>query len=118
MFCPKCGTQNDDNNYRCTKCGQIIQNVPQASVTDDPAMKYLLPIGRSPLAIAAGYAGLFALIPCLAPVALVLGILAYRDLQKHPEQGGMGRAIFGLVMGALGTLALLAFLLFSVVAHR
>jgi Tfp pilus assembly protein PilE len=27
MYCPKCGTQNDDNAYKCTKCGIIIQQV-------------------------------------------------------------------------------------------
>ena len=21
MYCPKCGTENDDNNYRCLECG-------------------------------------------------------------------------------------------------
>jgi zinc ribbon protein len=25
MFCPKCGTQNQDNNYQCTKCGEILR---------------------------------------------------------------------------------------------
>ena len=34
-------------------------------------------------------------------MALVLGILAIRDLKKHPEKHGMGRAVFGLVMGIL-----------------
>jgi Tfp pilus assembly protein PilE len=27
MYCPKCGTQNDDNAYRCTACGIILQRV-------------------------------------------------------------------------------------------
>jgi len=30
MYCPKCGTQNDDNNFRCVKCGTIIQQIPHA----------------------------------------------------------------------------------------
>ena len=25
MYCPKCGTKNDDNAYKCTKCGIVIQ---------------------------------------------------------------------------------------------
>jgi Tfp pilus assembly protein PilE len=28
MYCPKCGKQNDDNAYKCTKCGIILQQVP------------------------------------------------------------------------------------------
>jgi hypothetical protein len=35
-------------------------------------------------------------------VALVLGICAIVDLKRHPEKHGMGRAVFGLVMGVLG----------------
>ena len=26
MYCPKCGKKNDDNAYKCTKCGIIIQS--------------------------------------------------------------------------------------------
>ncbi len=25
MYCPKCGKKNDDNAYKCTRCGTIIQ---------------------------------------------------------------------------------------------
>ncbi len=74
---------------------------------DDSAMRMLLPIGRSFWAIAAGYAGLFAVTICLAPLALGLGIVALIDLKQHPQKHGMGRAIFGMVMGALGTIVLL-----------
>lgn len=27
MFCRKCGSQNDDNAYKCIKCGQILQQL-------------------------------------------------------------------------------------------
>lgn len=27
MFCRKCGTQNDDNAYKCIKCGEILRQV-------------------------------------------------------------------------------------------
>lgn len=75
-------------------------------------MRMLLPVGRSWLAIVAGYLGLFSLICFPAPLALIFGILAIMDIRKHPEKHGMGRAIFGLVMGVLGTIGLL----FGVVA--
>lgn len=61
----------------------------------------LLPVGRSGLAIAAGYAGLFALLVFPAPLALVLGLLAVRDLRLHPKKHGMGRAIHALIHGDL-----------------
>jgi hypothetical protein len=68
----------------------------------DLKTRMLLPVGRSSLAIAAGWAGIFSFL-CVfpAPVAVLLGILAIRDLRLHPEKHGMGRAIFGIVMGVI-----------------
>ena len=86
-----------------------------ADIGQNPLMRLVLPVGRSGLAIAAGYAGLFAMTCLFAPIALVLGILAVRDIKKHPEKHGMGRAIFGIVMGAIFTLPLLFFLVSLVI---
>jgi hypothetical protein len=44
-----------------------------------------------------------------APLALVLGLVAIRDLRNNPKKHGMGRAVFGLIVGVVGT-ALLVFL--------
>jgi zinc ribbon protein len=30
MFCRKCGTQNLDNNYQCTQCGEILHSAAPA----------------------------------------------------------------------------------------
>lgn len=73
----------------------------------DPTMRILLPVGRSFWAIAAGYLGLVSILLFPAPFALVTGILAVLDIKKNPEKLGMGRAIFGIVMGALFSLLLL-----------
>jgi hypothetical protein len=121
--CPHCGLRtNVPDDYAgqsgpCARCAQTITIPPVGqpgdyapvfrvppSIGDDPAIRMLIPVGRSGLAIAAGYAGLFALVPLFAPIAILLGILAIRDLRKHPEKHGMGRAIFGLVMGSVFTL--------------
>ncbi|MBN9521139.1 DUF4190 domain-containing protein [bacterium] len=40
------------------------------------------------------------------PFALVVGILALRQLKKNQEQHGKGRAVFGIVMGALFSIPL------------
>lgn len=82
----------------------------QQGIAADPGMRWLLPVGRSGWAIAAGYLGLFSFILFPAPIALVISIIAIRDMKKHPERHGMGRAIFGLIMGVLGTVALCAML--------
>ena len=110
MFCPKCGTANDDNTYRCTQCTTIIQTAsapPEVAVGDSPVMRAILPVGRSGYAIAAGYLGLLSILGVTAPLALIFSILAIRDIKKNPQKHGMGRAIFGLIMGALGTLVML-----------
>jgi Na+/H+-dicarboxylate symporter len=76
----------------------------------------LLPVGRSGLAIAAGYLGLFGLVIFpLAFIGLIIGVLAIRDLKQNPEKHGMGRAIFGVVVGALWAVALVAFLVVGAV---
>jgi hypothetical protein len=87
-----------------------IQAPPPRPLGDDAAMRFLLPVGRSGWAIAAGYLGLFGVLVFPAPFALIAGILAIRDIKAHPEKHGMGRAIFGLVIGILGT-GILALLL-------
>jgi hypothetical protein len=43
----------------------------------------------------------------LGYAALVLGILGVRDLRAHPEKNGWGRAITGIVLGALITIGTL-----------
>jgi hypothetical protein len=50
-----------------------------------------------------------------APFALLTGILAVVDIRKHSEKHGMGRAVFGIVMGALGTIGLMAVIITSLI---
>lgn len=71
---------------------------------EDPMLRAVLPVGRAPRAIIAGYLGLFAILGIFAPFALILGILALRDLREKPGTLGKGRAIFAIVMGSLFTL--------------
>lgn len=69
----------------------------------DENLKWLVPVGRSDMAIIAGYVGLFAVIGIGAPFAILFGILALRDIKRKPELGGRGRAIFAIVMGVVFT---------------
>lgn len=110
--CPKCGEMIVVSALKCRFCGEIFdEDLRRASqrIDDDPVTRMLLPVGRSPVAIAAGYAGLFAVTCVAAPLALILGIWAIHDLKKHPEKHGMGRAVFGLVMGIIFSIPLLIF---------
>jgi hypothetical protein len=119
MYCRNCGFYLGDTPTICRRCGwnptapaPVVVHAQAPSIEQDAGMRFLLPVGRSAWAIAAGYAGLFAVLAFPAPVALVLGIVAVRDIRSHPDRHGMGRAVFGIVMGSLGT-RLLAVSLFS-----
>lgn len=86
-------------------------------IGDDVGMRILLPVGRSGWAIAAGYLGLLSMVLLPAPIAVIVSIIAIRDVQRskhdpHPKRG-MGRAVFGLVMGLLFSLFLAILLIRS-----
>ena len=119
--CPHCGHQTlVQDQYvgqsgPCAGCGQMVTVLPPYAVPpssfeplgENAGIRLLLPVGRSFWAIAAGYAGLFAVLFVPAPIALILGIIAIYDIKRHPKRHGMGRAIFGLVMGAIFTIGLI-----------
>ncbi len=91
--------------------------MPRKNGANDLALKMIVPIGRSGYAIAAGYAGLISLGCCpLGPVAVLLGILAFRDIKRNPHLGGKGRAIFGIVTGIVGAVGLILMVISMAVA--
>lgn len=75
------------------------------------AERMLLPVDRSIWAIAAGYLGLISVLVFPAPIALVVSIVAFMQLRDHPELHGMGRVIFGLIMGTIFSIGLVIGLL-------
>lgn len=91
--------------YAQAKPQQLVEPAVHPEV--DAGMKYIIPVGRTGLSLAAGYLGLFAILVLPAPFALVLGILALRELKAKPHKLGRCRAWFGTIMGGLGTLLLL-----------
>lgn len=130
--CINCGVQIPDNYKLCNKCrNELTQNHYEAPppAQNDAGISMLLPVGRSPLAIIAGYLGLFSLllfigiiagnVLCLLPwapfisisiigiigiiaiIAIIIGTIAIIDLKKHPEKRGLGRAIFGIIMSVI-----------------
>jgi len=74
MYCPECGTQNDDNAFKCVNCGIVIQQVP----VPPP-----IPVKQSNtaaivLAIVGGAFGLIVIIGILAAIAIP-NFIAYRQ---------------------------------------
>ena len=86
--------------------GYAADYVRRPDIGQDAGIRMLLPVGRSGWAIAAGYLGLFSFLFFPAPIALIISIVAIKDIKSHPDRHGMGRAIFGLVMGILGSVVL------------
>ena len=83
-------------------------------VGEDPKMRMLLPVGRSPWAIIAGYLGLLSPLMIFAPFALIVSIMAIRDIKRR-DTHGMGRAVFGLIMGAIFSIALCIFIVMAII---
>ena len=118
--CPHCGKATSvGEEYAgmtgpCASCGKTViipgsanpfadGPAPPPDIGQDPAMRMLLPVGRSPWAIVAGYFGLLSILGFPAPIAIIVAAIAIRDIRLHPEKHGMGRAVFGLIMGLLFT---------------
>lgn len=56
---------------------------------------------HSSLAAIAGYLGVFSIIPLVGLLAMVAGMLAVRDIRRHPQKQGIGRARFAIAMGVV-----------------
>ena len=101
--CPMCGESIVATAKKCRFCNEWLDKsaAPPTAAADPGLDGFLLPVNVSATALVAGYFGLFSLLVLPAPVGLVISISAIRDLQKHPEKSGWGRAIFGLVSSAV-----------------
>ena len=44
MFCRKCGTPNDDNAYKCTNCGDVLQNVAPKKIDNNLALAIVVTV--------------------------------------------------------------------------
>ena len=44
MYCTKCGAANDDNAWKCTKCGEALEHLPAAGQREPVKVNnYLVP---------------------------------------------------------------------------
>ena len=101
--CPHCGHRTFVGDEYiglsgpCAGCGRNVTvlsgpgvRLPRGAGTAGPehwrrsGAAQVLPVGRSGWAVAAGYAGLFSVLCFPAPLALLLGIVAIRDIRRHP----------------------------------
>ena len=81
--CPRCGAPIAMDATACQLCeASFGGTAPGGSLGDDAAIRMLIPVGRSALAIAAGYAGLLSVL--LFP-AIGLGMLRREGETEKPK---------------------------------
>jgi hypothetical protein len=89
MFCTKCGAQNDDNNFRCVRCRELLH--PESRVVVVESHSAIFPT-RNPGALWAYYLAVFSLIPVLGiflgPPAFILGWKGLRAARENPQVEG------------------------------
>lgn len=84
----------------------VIMPVRSVAAPDE-SLKMLVPLGVDPVALIAGYLGLFCLIIVPSPLALGFGIWALVRLRRNPAARGRVRAWFAIGAGSVGTLLVL-----------
>jgi hypothetical protein len=108
-YCPFCSERILAVARKCRYCHEYLDPAlrGQARARSD-AGGMILPIDRPASAIAAGYLGLFSLLPFVGIGAIVVSVVALQTLREDRSLRGRGRAWFGLVMGTLMTVVYLA----------
>lgn len=121
IYCAKCGLENAENNFKCTKCGCALHETPkpQYIVKTDNTMGGLIPY-KNAKSLWAYYLGVFSLIPCLGifigTAAVIMGFYGLKFYKANPEAGGKAHSITGIVLGGISAtgyimLLILAFLM-------
>jgi len=130
--CPYCRGEVPGNAIKCRHCGEFIDAPPRQPGPDGPPAYPGAQTAGPPsngIATAALVIGIITILfGCLAPVALVLGIIGLSNAKKHPARPGYGSAMAGLIIGAFFTviiiigiiaaIAIPSFLGFNVIANE
>jgi Domain of unknown function (DUF4190)/WXG100 protein secretion system (Wss), protein YukD len=103
--CPFCGERILAVARKCRFCEEYLDPALREAASEPGALdRLVMPVGRPASAIAAGYLGLFSLLPFFGIIAIIVSVVALRTLKRNPHLHGRGRAWFGLVMGIMTTL--------------
>ena len=115
MYCSKCGTENDDNAFKCVKCGEVLQRV---TPTGAPSSQHV-PTHLAPAILVT----LFCCLP-FGIVAIVFAAQVNGKLQAGDYEGAQSASNnaktwcwvsfgAGLVIGLFGIISAIAVPQFS-----
>jgi hypothetical protein len=112
MYCRKCGSQNDDNAYKCVKCGEVLQQAEGGATPPQKIPNYL---ARSILVT------LFCCLPLGIP-AIVFSAQVNAKLQTGDIQGAKDSSRKAKVWGGwafgVGFLFLILGIIFGMISGK
>jgi hypothetical protein len=117
MYCSNCGTQNQEGNAFCAKCGAGLNQPASPSGTPAQPAAPGLPqaqrtSGMATASLILGIASFFLnilLIPSI--LAIVFGIMARNQIKRDPGLGGAGMAKAGLICGIIAAVLWILFII-------
>lgn len=105
MYCTKCGALNNDNDLKCVKCGEILnQETPKYAAGDDNTIAGIIPY-KNKFALISYYVSYVSILPVIglaAGIAAVFyGVKALAFAKEHPEFKGKIHAWAGIIIGII-----------------
>jgi len=98
MFCPQCGTHNDDNAWRCISCGTELH----APIAPPPFEAQPVTSSKAIWSFVLAVLGPCCCTAIMGAVAIVLGIQARKEIKE--SGGGLkgdGLALAGIIIGVI-----------------
>lgn len=105
VFCTKCGANNSEKSFMCSRCGVSLQSSTKPHyVVVGGSIGGLIPY-RNSAALIGYYLGVFSLIPVLGIplgiVAVILGSKGLKFAKLNPDAKGVGHAWTAIILGGL-----------------
>jgi uncharacterized membrane protein YvbJ len=105
MFCSQCGEKNPEDSKFCSKCGAALtakaERAPARQAAPTPAATGERTSGMAIAALIMGILG-FLFFGLLSILAIIFGAIGISQTNKDPYLKGKGMATAGLVLGIIG----------------
>ena len=122
MYCENCRNEMSDAAVFCPSCGHPTAGQPQAFAPPTPGVAYQqyptsTSSGTNGFAVASLVLGILWIFGLGSIMALVFGLIGRSQIEKsNGRMGGKGLAIAGIVLGAVGIVGFILWIILIVVA--